>query len=117
MAWYGCVICRRWQTRGRTGAIFTQAVIRVSHILRHFVERRHDYTGRSLMDHVAGSGNAVKPALGDVEVQSCRLRINVDQSVFITCDDYDGNLQFADSSRKRNASGIISADSAADARI
>ena len=47
------------------------------------------------MDHVAGSGNAVKPALGEVEVQSCRLRINVDQSVFITCDDDDGIFKFA----------------------
>jgi hypothetical protein len=25
-----------------------------SSILRHFVDCRHDYTGRSLMDHVAG---------------------------------------------------------------
>ena len=45
------------------------------------------------MDHVAGSGNAVKLALGDVAVQPCRLRINVDQSVFITCDDDDGHFQ------------------------
>src|SRR6185312_3085137 len=44
---------------------------------RHFVDGRHDHTGRSLMDHVAGSGNAVKPALGDVAVQPRRLRINV----------------------------------------
>ena len=33
-----------------TGAIFNQAVTRCSHILRRFVDRRHDYTGSSLMD-------------------------------------------------------------------
>jgi hypothetical protein len=44
------------------------------------------------MDHVAGFGNAVKPALGDIAVQPFRLRIDVDQSVFITCDDDDGHF-------------------------
>jgi hypothetical protein len=69
------------------------------------------------MDHVAGSGNAVKPALGDLAVQPCRLRIRVDQPVFITCHDDDGHLQIYVFGAVVNASGIISADSAADARI
>src|SRR6478752_2379028 len=61
--------------------------------VRHFVDGRHDDTGRSLMDHVAGSGNAVKLALEDVAVQPGRLRIDVNQSVFVTCDDDQGHLQ------------------------
>ena len=67
--------------------------------MRHFVDGRHDDTGRSLMDHVAGSGNAVKLALGDVAVQPGRLRIDVNQSVFVTCDDDQGIFKFAYSSR------------------
>src|SRR5712671_5788332 len=89
-----------WQQNDRATGAFerglrhvARAVIRCSPVLRHFVDRRHDHTGRSLMDHVAGSGNTVKPALRDVAVQPCRLRIDVDQSIFITCDDDDGHLQ------------------------
>jgi hypothetical protein len=44
------------------------------------------------MDHVAGSRDAVKSALGDVAVQLFRLRINVDQPVFLTRDDDHGHL-------------------------
>ena len=69
------------------------------------------------MDHMAGYWNAVKAALGDLAVQACRLRINVDQSVLFTCNDHDGIFKFAYSLRKYNASGTMSADSAADARI
>jgi hypothetical protein len=52
-------------------------------VIRDFVDRRHDPGRGSLMDHMAGPGNAVKPALRDLGMQARRLLIDVDQAVFL----------------------------------
>ena len=45
------------------------------------------------MNHMAGPGHAVKPALGQFAVQTFRLRISVNQPVLVTGNDDDRHLQ------------------------
>jgi hypothetical protein len=60
-------VASSWITRARV--VLELSPARRRRRLRHFVDGRDDDTGRSLMDHVAGSSNAVKLALEDVAVQ------------------------------------------------
>jgi len=45
------------------------------------------------MHHMAGTGNAMKIALGNVPMKSVRLLIDVDEPIFLARDDADGHLQ------------------------
>ena len=49
--------------------------------------------GRSLMDHVAGRGNAIEFAVKNILMEPCRLLIDVDDPISLTCDNDDGNLK------------------------
>ena len=64
------------------------------HISGNFVNCRHDRIRRCLMHHVAAAWNAVKLALSNVGMKAARLFIDVNQPIFLTCDDADGHLQF-----------------------
>jgi hypothetical protein len=82
---------------------------------RHFPYRRHHLIRGGLLDHVAVSDRSVKPALRNVGMQPGRPCVDVDQPVLVACNDDNRHLQTG--MRDLKASGIMSADSAADARI
>jgi hypothetical protein len=61
--------------------------------VRNFPYRRHHLIRRRLLDHVAISGNSVKPALRNVGMEPRRLSFDVNQPVLLTCNDDDRHLQ------------------------